>query len=425
MREEEFIDILKRELMPALGCTEPIAIAYASAKARAVLGRLPDMVSIKVSSNILKNAMGVGIPGTHMVGLEIAAALGVIGGDSEAILEVLHKITKADIQNAKDYVKDHVKVSLKDTEKKLYIEVEARTSDDSAQVIIEDSHTNITRIQHGAFTIFEKSHCRDIGETGHGNSSISVEEIYHFIENVNAEKLGFLKETISLNWDIAQEGISGEYGLSVGRSIYESQISGGQEYRPNTQEYAAALTAAAADARMAGCKLPVMTVCGSGNQGITATVPVIAVARKEKYSEELLYKAVALSCLITTHVKKYIGKLSPLCGCGMGSSIGVCCALIYMRGGTLEQIKSGIKNMIADVSGIICDGAKSGCALKIATVVSSAFQCAVLALRNSSAGELDGIVSDNVETTIRNLGELGNKGMCNTDKVILNMMVCK
>ena len=278
-----------------------------------------------------------------MVGLEIAAALGVIGGDSEAILEVLHKITKADIQNAKDYVKDHVKVSLKDTEKKLYIEVEVRTSDDSAQVIIEDSHTNITRIQHGAFTIFEKSHCRDIGETGHGNSSISVEEIYHFIENVNAEKLGFLKETISLNWDIAQEGISGEYGLSVGRSIYESQISGGQEYRPNTQEYAAALTAAAADARMAGCKLPVMTVCGSGNQGITATVPVIAVARKEKYSEELLYKAVALSCLITTHVKKYIGKLSPLCGCGMGSSIGVCCALIICGVELLSRLKAVLK----------------------------------------------------------------------------------
>lgn len=425
MREERYIAILKREIMPALGCTEPIAIAYASAKARTVLGKMPDMVSIKVSSNILKNAMGVGIPGTQMVGLEIAAALGIIGGDSDAILEVLHRITESDIQKAKEYVQEHVKVSLKDTDKKLYIEVEVYTAEDSAEVIIEDSHTNITRIQHGAFTIYEKKHCLDIGEKNTQKTSISIDGIYDFISHVDVKQLDFLKDTITMNWKIAREGISGEYGLGVGRSICESQKLDNRAEILSTREYASAFTAAAADARMAGCKLPVMTVCGSGNQGITATVPIIAVAKKGNYGEELLYKALALSCLVTVHVKEYIGKLSPLCGCGMGSSIGVCCALIYMQGGTLEQIKSGIKNMIADVSGIICDGAKSGCALKIATVVSSAFQCAVLALRNSSAGELDGIVSDNVETAIRNLGELGNKGMCNTDRVILNMMVCK
>ena len=358
MKGEAFIEILKEEIMPALGCTEPMAIAYASAKARAVLGKIPDKVTIKVSSNILKNAMGVGIPGTNMIGLEIAAALGVIGGDSDEILEVLKNITDQDIEGAKKYVKRHIEVAIKETEKKLYIEVLAEVPEDSAKVVIEDSHTNITMIQHGRITIYEKSDCQDIADSKSERDSVSVKEIYDFIQNIDAGELDFLNDTIDLNWKIAQEGISGKYGLGVGKSIYECAVAERPENLTD-REYASACTAAAADARMAGCRLPVMTVCGSGNQGITATVPVIAVANKEKYSKEMLYKALALSCLVTAHVKEYIGKLSPLCGCGMGSSIGVCSALIYMQGGTLEQINSGIKNMIADVSGIICDGAKS------------------------------------------------------------------
>jgi L-cysteine desulfidase len=176
---------------------------------------------------------------------------------------------------------------------------------------------------------------------------------------------------------------------------------------------------------MAGSTLPVMTICGSGNQGLAATLPVIAAVTARKDSAELLYRSLALSCLITIHVKQYIGKLSPLCGCGMGSSIGVCCALTYLRGGSLRQIKNAISNMIADVSGIICDGAKSGCALKVATVISSAFRCSLLALRNSCVESREGIVANDVESTIRNLGELGNRGMADTDQVILDLMVCK
>ena len=206
MKGEAFIEILKEEIMPALGCTEPMAIAYASAKARAVLGKIPDKVTIKVSSNILKNAMGVGIPGTNMVGLEIAAALGVIGGDSDEILEVLKNITDQDIEAAKKYVKRHIEVAIKETEKKLYIEVLAEVPEDSAKVVIEDSHTNITMIQHGRITIYEKSDCQDIADSKSERDSVSVKEIYDFIQNIDAGELDFLNDTIDLNWKIAQEG---------------------------------------------------------------------------------------------------------------------------------------------------------------------------------------------------------------------------
>ena len=327
MTNEQMIQILKEEITPALGCTEPVAIAYAAARARAVLGSMPGRARINVSRNILKNAMGVGIPGTDMVGLEMAAALGIIGGDSDAILEVLASVTKEHICQAKEY------------------------------------------------------------------------------------------------WAVAQEGLKAEYGLRVGRSILDN--SRGKSPADDIPSYAAAMAAAAADARMSGSTLPVMTICGSGNQGITAILPIVAAVRAKGGGEEMMYRCLALSCLITIHVKRYIGKLSALCGCGMGSSIGVCCGLVYMWGGGLYQIKSAIRNMTADVSGIICDGAKAGCALKIGTVISSAFQCAMVAMKNYSAGDLDGIVSDDVESTIRNLGELGNRGMAETDKVILDMMVCR
>lgn len=423
MKEEHFLEILKQELVPALGCTEPVAIAYAAAKARAVLGVIPEKARINVSRNILKNAMGVGIPGTNAVGLEMAAALGIIGGRSDAILEVLKDVTQEDAVLARDYAAHHIEVALKNTDKKLYIEVILETEEDSAAVIIEDSHTNITKMIHGSTIVYDKSSCEELAEKECNKSGLNVENIYRFVTAVAIEKLSFLEKCISLNWAAAQHGLTGDYGLNVGRSILENR--NGAEPCEDVAGYAGAVTAAAADARMAGCTLPVMTLCGSGNQGITATLPVIAAARARGKSGEILYRSLALSCLITIHVKQFIGKLSPLCGCGMGSSIGVCCALVYMQGGGLSQIDSAVKNMIADVSGIICDGAKAGCSLKIGTVVAGAFQCAMLALRDYSAGELDGIVSDDVESTIRNLGVLGNRGMADTDRVILDMMVCR
>lgn len=423
MKEEQFLEILKQELVPALGCTEPAAIAYAAAKARAVLGVMPDRACIHVSRNILKNAMGVGIPGTDAVGLEMAAALGLIGGKSEAILEVLKDVTQEDVKQAKIYAAQHMQVALKDTHKKLYIEVILETEKDRAAVIIEDSHTNITKIIHGSKIVYDQNSCEQLPVQECDKSALSMENIYRFVTAVAIEKLAFLHTCISMNWKAAEYGLAGDYGLNVGRSIFENRNTDRPE--ADAASYAGAVTAAAADARMAGCILPVMTLCGSGNQGITATLPVIAAAKAAGRTEEALYRALALSCLVTIHVKQFIGKLSPLCGCGMGSSIGACCALVYMQGGNLKQINSAVKNMIADVSGIICDGAKAGCSLKIGTVVASAFQCAMLALRDYSAGDLDGIVSADVESTIHNLGILGSRGMADTDQVILDMMVCR
>ncbi len=423
MTDQQVLQILKQELAPALGCTEPISIAYAAAKARAVLGEMPMKAQVKVSRNILKNAMGVGIPGTDMTGLEMAAALGIIGGNSNAILEVLSGVTAEDVQKAKEYSKDRVRVSLKDTPKKLYIEVILESEEDSSLVVIEDSHTNITKVMHGATTLYEQGNCEELTNRGIEKKDLNVEQIYRCITSVNVEELEFLQEGIDMNWAVAQEGLSGNYGLNVGKSIMENRK--GASLKDDIPSYAVAVAAAAADARMSGCMLPVMTICGSGNQGITAILPVVAAVQAMEGEKELLYRSLALSCLITIHVKQYIGKLSALCGCGMGSSIGVCCALVYMHGGNLGQIKSAVQNMIADVSGLICDGAKAGCALKIATVISGAFQCSVLALKNYSAGDLDGIVTNDVENTIRNLGELGNRGMVDTDKVILDMMVCR
>lgn len=423
MTNEQMIQILKEEIAPALGCTEPVAIAYAAARARAVLGTVPERARINVSRNILKNAMGVGIPGTDMVGLEMAAALGIIGGDSDAILEVLSSVTKEHIRQAREYAGKCVQVALKNTSKKLYIEVILETEDDLASVVIEDSHTNITRIVHGNTVVYEQGGCEDLAKKENDKSELSVEGIYRFISSVKTEELKFLDKAIEMNWTIAQEGIREAYGLNVGRSILEN--SRGKSPSDDIPSYAAAMAAAAADARMSGSTLPVMTICGSGNQGITAILPMVAAVRASGSGEEMLYRSLALSCLITIHVKRHIGKLSALCGCGMGSSIGVCCGLVYLWGGGLNQIKSAIRNMTADVSGIICDGAKAGCALKIGTVISSAFQCAMVAMKNYSAGDLDGIVSDDVENTIRNLGELGNRGMADTDRVILDMMVCR
>ena len=424
MREEQvFLEILKKELAPATGCTEPAAVAYAAAKARAVLGKMPDQVEILVSRNILKNALGVGIPGTSAVGLKIAAAMGITGGNSEAILKVLDGVTPEQKKEA-ELLAEKIKVSLKDTPKKLYIEIRLAAGNDRADtscVIIEDAHTNITRIIHAGTTVYEKSNCSELAVDNAANTALKIDEIYDFICSVDPLKLAFLEETIAMNSAISEEGLRGDYGLRVGKTI-RSHI---KTQRPDQDEanFAVSCAAAAADARMAGSTLPVMTICGSGNQGITATLPVIAEARCLGTDRDTMYRALALSCLVTIHVKAYIGKLSPLCGCGMGSSIGVCCALVYLWGGSLSQIRQAVRNMVADVSGIICDGAKSGCALKIATVTASAFQCAMLALNDSGAGKTDGIVSKSVEDTIRNLGELGNKGMADTDRVILDMMV--
>ncbi len=419
-RQDQLIALIQEQIRPAVGCTEPGAAAYAAAVAAQTLGETPERLTVSVSRNILKNAMGVGIPGTDMVGLPIAVALGALCGDAGAGLAVLHNITDEDVAQAQKLVDAQgVQVRLSDHPQKLYIDVLAEAGEHSARTVIAGTHTNIIRIEKDGQCISTGDGAEESGAAG-GGAELSLKEIDDFVRSVSSEKLNFLRECIDMNSAISQEGLEHPYGLGIGQSIYETLPENNSE-----ENYALAVTCAAADARMGGCTLPVMSSCGSGNQGLTATLPVIAVARKRGLSEEDTFRALAYSLLVTIHVKQHLGKLSALCACSVGASIGTACALTYLDGGTLQQIGHCVDNVVADVSGVICDGAKAGCALKIATGVSSAFRGAMLAMKNRNASALDGIVGHDPEASVDNLGNLCNTGMLDTDRVILDMLVCK
>ncbi len=421
MEANAYLDILREEIKPALGCTEPIAAALAVARAREALGAMPDSVRLRVSRNILKNAMGVGIPGTGMVGLEIAAALSCVAGRSDYGLEVLSGADEEDRARARRLAAQGlVQVEPKETDKKLYIEAELVKDAHTARCVIEDAHTHIALVTLDG-SVLEQGRTGAQHAGAASDHQMDVAGIYRFVTSVDVSAIAFLREAIEMNEAIAEEGLRSDYGMRVGKVLRGDGPIGDVPLK----DYAVAYTAAAADARMAGCTLPVMSTAGSGNQGLTATLPVVAVARRLNASEESLLRAQALSQLVTIHIKTHIGRLSPLCGCAIAASIGSCCAITYLLGGTQSALCRAIKNMIADISGLICDGAKSGCALKIATSVASAMQCAQLALAGAGAGCLDGIIAEDVEQTIQNLGSLGSLGMQATDRVILDMMIAK
>ena len=438
-REAEIIELIRKEVKPALGCTEPIAVALAVAKAMEIMEdkrgtvspdwRMMDgwTLSIEVSGNILKNGMGVGIPGTGMVGLHIAAALGAVCGKSEYGLEVLHDLDEASISRAKQLVENKsVTVGLAETDHKLYVKATVLAEDNhSACAVIEDDHDNIVETWYDA-TILTSSHkaegsdCPDQKTTLDYN--LTVREILDFATTVAYEDIGFILESRTLNLALAHEGLKGCYGLKVGYAINledNKEVFGG-----DFLSYAMSLTAAASDARMAGCTLAAMSNSGSGNQGITVTMPVIAYSIKYGTDDERLARALVLSHLIAIHIKGYLGKLSALCGCVIAST-GSSCGLVYLRGGDYEQICAAIKNMIGNITGMVCDGAKVGCAMKVASGVSSALQSAVLAREGICISEHDGIIEKDIERTIQNLGRIGSIGMQNTDNMILDIMVCK
>ena len=421
MEHQMYLDALRREIKPALGCTEPIAVALAVAKARETLGQLPEKVELYVSCNILKNAMGVGIPGTGMVGLEIASALSCVAGHSAYGLEVLSGASAKDYEDAREYAATGcISVHTKDTSKKLYIEAHAFGDGHEAVCIIEDAHTDITHVQLDDTVI--EHHAAQAAHPGAVSMyDMDISGIYDFATHVELGKLAFLKEVIAMNDAIAQEGLTHDYGMRVGRVLQ----NGRSMEEMSLSDYVCAYTAAAADARMAGCTFPVMSTAGSGNQGISASLPVVAAARKLGLSAEQMLRAEAISQLITIHIKAHIGKLSPLCGCAIASSIGSSGGIVYLLGGGLKEILFAIQNMIADISGLICDGAKSGCALKIASSLASAIQCAQLAMAGVTATSLDGIIAEDAEISIHNLANLGSAGMKKTDQVILDMMIAK
>ena len=419
------VEVMKKEIVCALGCTEPSAVALAVAKARETLGEQPDKVILQVSGNILKNAMSVGIPGTNLKGIEIAAALGCVAGNTEFGLEVLKNVHEEDIVKAQEMLEEgRLTIGLKDCEERLYIEAKCIKGENSAEAVIEKYHTNIASVCKDDEVIYlkkaEAGASKDSATAATGAYNLTLKSIWDFIKTCPKEDLEFLQEVIRVNRDIAEVGLQGEYGMGVGKRLRDRAVRTGEK---DFTTYVVSYVAAAADARMAGCPLPVMATTGSGNQGLTASLPVIAAAHWKDVDDDTLFRALALSELVTIHVKQYIGKLSALCGCAIAASIGTACGIAYLLGGEYIHMEYAVKNMVADISGLICDGAKAGCALKIATSVAGAIQCAYLAVEGAQVPERDGIVCADVEETIHNLGDLGNKGMCVTDRVILNMML--
>ena len=433
-RIAEIIELVKKEVKPALGCTEPAAVSLAVARSCEALKNAGykeiESIKVEVSANILKNGMGVGIPGTGMVGLRIAAALGATCGKSVYGLEVLKDLGSNSIDEAKDLDnQNRISILLAQTPKKLYIKATVVSDGHSAATVIEDSHDNISSVKLDGEELMQKSandgnspESLHAGDKSTREYNLSVKEIVDFAENAPLGEIEFILESVTLNKALAAEGLRGNYGLNVGRTIMENMK--GNLLGDSLLTYAMAVTAAASDARMDGCVLPAMSNSGSGNQGITATLPVIAFAEKQNVDNEKLARALILSHLVAIHIKGYLGKLSALCGCVIAST-GSSCGIVYLRGGGYREICNAIKNMVGNITGMVCDGAKEGCALKVASGVSSAIQSALLAMKEICVDSHDGIIDTSIEKTIENLGLIGSKGMSGADRMILDIMVNK
>ena len=443
MKNSEIIALIKQEVKPALGCTEPIAVALAVAKAVEIISdqcaldgswRLTAdfRLDISVSGNILKNGMGVGIPGTGMVGLPVAAALGAVCGESARGLEVLKSLTPEAVRRAKELVAGgNVHIEVADTDHLLYVKatvtvdgqaVASAEVDPHAYAIIEDDHDRIVETSFAdKILMSSESAAAAKDRPREAAYDLNVQDIFRFADTAPYKDISFILEDRTLNWALAVEGLLGHYGLEVGRAIRDNQK---EVFGDDFLSYAMGMTAAASDARMAGSTLPAMSNSGSGNQGITVSMPVIAYAVKYKIDDERLARALILSNLVAIHIKHFLGKLSALCGCVVAST-GSACGIVYLQGGGYEQVCAAIKNMTGNITGMVCDGAKVGCAMKVASGVSCAIQSAVLALRGTCIPSTDGIIEDDVEKTIRNIGLIGSAGMKTTDQMILDIMLCK
>ncbi|MBI9059293.1 MAG: serine dehydratase subunit alpha family protein [Labilibaculum sp.] len=420
--KEVYLQKLKEEFVPALGCTEPVAVAYAAAKAREILNHVPDRIEFHVSGNIFKNGMGVGIPGSGMVGLTIAGALGAFGGDPKAGLEVLDGINDDILELAKIFVDNgSVSVDVKPAVAKLYIECICYKGDNSGRVIIQDRHTNVIMAERNGKVLYQ-----NIPDASEGNTRVlegwSFESIYEFVNTVDLSEIKFIEKGISLNKSIAEEGLKGNYGLQVGKSMMLNIKKG--LLSKDLMNRSIMLTAAASDARMAGSSMPVMSNCGSGNQGISVTLPVVVAAEELEVEHEKLLRALALALLITIYMKSFVGQLSALCGVLL-STAGAACGITYIMGGTFKQLGMTLQNMTGSVTGMICDGAKYGCSHKISASVGAAIQSSLLAINHNCLNGMNGIIDDDVELTIRNIGRLANEGMEVTDEVILKTMLEK
>jgi len=420
----DIIALIKQEVIPAIGCTEPVAVALAVAKAKEILGAIPDKIEVSLSSNMLKNAMGVGIPGTGMVGLPIAIALGALIGKSEYGLEVLKDLTPEALEHGKKMIDDKVMtVYLKQKiAEKLYIEVLAKNGNDQAQVIISHDHTRFSHIQKNEEILLHLDDEIDGGDPKEKGVSLSFNKVCDFAIDTPVEELRFILKSSVMNRAASNESLKGEYGHSVAQTVRHGSQ---QNVMGNTIfTRMLSVTAAACDARMAGAMFPVMSNSGSGNQGIAATLPVSVFAEETGKSEDELIHALALSHLMTIYIKKNLGRLSGLCG-AIVAATGSACGITYLMGGTREQIAYSIKNMIGNITGMICDGAKPSCALKVSNGVSTATLSALMAMDNKVVTSIEGITDEDVDKTILNLTKIGSEGMNETDRMVLEIMTTK
>lgn len=421
---EQIIALIHREVVPAIGCTEPVAVALCTAKATETLGTCPTEIDACLSANILKNAMGVGIPGTDMIGLPIAIALGAIAGKSAYGLEVLKDSGPEDVEKGKELIASNaVHISLKENiEEKLYIEVVCKGESGSVTAVISGGHTNFVYLEkNGEVLLDTRPACKREAEVG--EVDLNMRKVFDFATTAPLEEIRFILEARNLNKAAAERSFNGSYGHELGKTLRyspsEQNVLGN-----NTFTHILSYTSAACDARMAGAMIPVMSNSGSGNQGIAATLPVVVYAEDNCKSGEELIRALTLSHLTAIYIKQNLGKLSALCGCVVAAT-GSSCGITYLMGGGYDQVADAVQNMIANLTGMICDGAKPSCALKVTSGVATAVFSAILAMEGKCVSSVEGIIENDVDLSIRNLTQIGSKGMNETDKMVLDIMTHK
>ena len=421
--QKAIISLIHRQVVPAIGCTEPIAVALCVARAKELLGSVPESLDIQLSANILKNAMGVGIPGTGMTGLPIAVALGALIGRSELELEVLRDCDRDAVERGKRFIAGgRIRIGLKDdAPDKLYIGVTARGAGHEAEARIATEHTNFVYLRRDGDVIADKPI-----HPGHADNDeevpLTLKKVYEFATETDVDDLRFILKARDMNEAAAADGLRENFGHQLGKTLC-SPLGRGIMGEGIFAKVLSA-TSCACDARMAGAMIPVMSNSGSGNQGICATMPVAVFAEENHNTEEETVRALILSNLTAIYIKQHLGTLSALCGCVVAST-GSSCGITYLMGGGYDQIAFSVKNMIANLTGMICDGAKPSCALKLTTGVGTAMLSAMLAIQNKHVTSVEGIIDDDVDQSIRNLTEIGRRGMDETDRYVLDIMTHK
>ena len=419
----KIIALINREVVPAIGCTEPIAVALCTARAAELLDTQPEKIEVRLSANILKNAMGVGIPGTGMIGLPIAVALGALVGRSEYRLEVLRDVTPEAVGRGARYIDEkRVCISLKeDISEKLYIEVEASAGERRAVAVIAGGHTAFVYLERDGEVLLDKR-TASVAEEEAGEVPQTLRRVWDFAMTAPLDELRFILETRRVNKAAAERAFAGEFGHCVGRTLRcerERRVMGDSIF-----SRILSYTSAACDARMAGAMIPVMSNSGSGNQGIAATLPVVVYADETAADEEHTIRALVLSHLTVIYIKQSLGRLSALCGCVVAAT-GSSCGITYLMGGAYEQVAAAVKNMIANLTGMICDGAKPSCSMKLTSGVSTAVLSAMMAMDGHCVTPVEGIIEEDVDKCIRNLTAIGRDGMNETDRLVLGIMTHK